>query len=388
MKNPISWELRKFVAPEFVFGIDARKLIGRYARNLGAGKALLVSDAGVLKTDLAEEAVRSLRDEGISVVEFSGVSPNPRDYEVMAGTEVFRSSACDFIVAVGGGSVIDAAKGIGIVASNGGHILDYIGVDRVPVPMPPLACIPTTCGSSADVSQFAIVTDSRERVKIAIVSKAVVPDVSLVDPCTLATLDARTTACTAMDAMVHAIEAAVSNAASPLTDLHAFEALRLLHTHLVAAVRDANDLVARGGVMLASLEAGLAFSNASLGCVHALAHSLGGHLDMPHGECNALLLERVVDFNFHSAVERYGQVGAALGLDFRGLTAAESRQRLCAYIQELRLSLGISGTLRDRGLRETDLPTLARKAINDPCNATNPRQPSVGDLEAILRESM
>ncbi|HLP09493.1 MAG TPA: alcohol dehydrogenase-like regulatory protein ErcA [Opitutaceae bacterium] len=388
MRKTSPWELRKFVAPEFVFGIDARKLIGRYARNLGAGRALLVSDAGVIRAGLAEEATRSLCEEQIAVVPFSGISSNPRDYEVMAGVEAFRAGECDFIVAVGGGSVIDAAKGIGIVATNSGHILDYVGVDRVPAPMPPVACIPTTCGSAADVSQFAIVTDSRERVKVAIVSKALVPDVSLVDPCTLATLDRHTTACTGVDAMVHAIEAAVSNAASPLTDLHAYEALRLIATHLAAAVHGVGDLTARGGVMLASLEAGLAFSNASLGCVHALAHSLGGHLDLPHGECNALLLERVVDFNFLSAVERYLRIGEALGLDFCGLTAVESRQRLCAHFHELRGILGITGTLGSRGLRETDVPTLARKAINDPCNATNPRQPGLGDLEAILRESM
>ncbi|MFT3828741.1 MAG: iron-containing alcohol dehydrogenase [Opitutaceae bacterium] len=388
MTKTSPWELRKFVAPEFVFGIDARSLIGRYARNLGAGRALVVSDAGVIEAGLAEEAMRSLRDEQIAVVPFSAISPNPRDYEVMAGVEAFRAGECDFIVAVGGGSVIDAAKGIGIVATNGGHVLDYIGVDRVPAPMPPVACIPTTCGSAADVSQFAIVTDSRERVKVAIVSKALVPDVSLVDPCTLTTLSRHTTACTGLDAMVHAIEAAVSNAASSLTDLHAYEALRLIAAHLVPAVRDADDLTARGGVMLASLEAGLAFSNASLGCVHALAHSLGGHLDLPHGECNALLLEHVVDFNFSSAAERYVRVGEALGLDFRGLTAQQSRQRLSAHFQELRGLLGIAGTLRDRGLGESEITTLARKAINDPCNATNPRQPGIGDLEVILHESL
>jgi alcohol dehydrogenase class IV len=382
------WELRKFVAPEFVFGSDARKLVGRYARNLGAARVLLVTDPGVLRAGWADEAATSLREEHIEVSVFSGVSPNPRDFEVMAGVEAFRHSDSDFIVTVGGGSAMDAAKGIGIVASNGGNILDYEGIDRVPVPMPPLLCVPTTCGTSADVSQFAIINNTKARVKIAIVSKALVPDVSLVDPATLSTLSAATTAATGMDAMVHAIEAAVSNASSPLTDVHAMQALRLLNSYLARAVKSAEDIEARGGVMLASLEAGLAFSNASLGCVHALAHSLGGYLDLPHGECNALLLPHVVDYNFASAPERYVRVGEALGQDYRGLSAPESRRRLCDHLLELRRSLGIAGGLRDRGLTEQDIPILARKAINDPCNATNPRRPAVGDLETILGEAL
>ena len=388
MPPPTTWELRKFVAPEFVFGVDARKLAGRYARNLGAARVLLVTDPGVLRAGWAEEAVASLRDEHIEVAQFSGVSPNPRDFEVMAGVEAFRRSDCDFIVAVGGGSAMDAAKGIGIVASNGGNILDYEGIDRVPVPMPPLLCIPTTCGTSADVSQFAIINNTAARVKIAIVSKALVPDASLIDPVTLSTLNAATTAATGMDALVHAVEASVSNAASPLTDVHAIQALRLLHTHLAAAVADAENLEARGGVMLASLEAGLAFSNASLGCVHALAHSLGGYLDLPHGECNALLLPHVVDYNFASVPERYRRLGEALGLDFGGLAEPEARRRLCDHLLELRRSLGIADGLHARGLAEKDISILARKAINDPCNATNPRRPSVGDLETILGESL
>jgi alcohol dehydrogenase len=388
MPPQIIWELRKFVAPEFVFGIDARKLVGRYARNLGAGRVFLVTDPGVLRAGWAEEAAASLREEHLEVVTYSAISPNPRDFEVMAGVEAFRRGDCDFIVAVGGGSAMDAAKGIGIVASNGGNILDYEGIDRVPVPMPPLLCVPTTCGTSADVSQFAIINNTKARVKIAIVSKALVPDVSLVDPVTLSSLSAATTAATGMDAMVHAIEAAVSNAASPLTDVHAMQALRLLQTHLAAAVKSAENMEARGGVMLASLEAGLAFSNASLGCVHALAHSLGGYLDLPHGECNALLLPRVVDYNFASVPERYIRVGEALGLDFRGSAEPEIRRRLCDHLLELRRSLGIGGGLRERGLTEKDIPVLARKAINDPCNATNPRRPAVGDLETILGEAL
>ncbi len=381
-------ELRKFVAPELVFGVDARLLAGRYARNWGVRKMLLVSDPGVARAGWSEEVAEGLRREGVQVVTFHGISPNPRDHEVMAGVEVFRQEACDSLAAVGGGSVMDAAKGIGIVASNHEHILKFEGVDRVKNPMPPLICVPTTGGTSADVSQFAIINHTTGRVKIAIISKALVPDVALVDPKTLTTVDAYLGACTGMDALVHAIEAFVSNASSPLTDLHAVEAIRLLHGHLAASLAHADDLDERSAVMLGSLEAGLAFSNASLGCVHALAHSLGGYLDLPHGECNALLLPQVVDFNYEAAPERYAVLGRLLGCDLERRTTSEARRALRQFLIELRESLGIRGALGQRGLGSTDVPVLADKALRDPCNATNPRPPCARDLEVILEESL
>ncbi len=381
-------EQRKFVAPEFVFGVDSRLSAGRYVKNLGARKVLLVSDPGVMKAGWARDIVEILAKENISHFIFSGISPNPRDHEVMAGVEAYLKAGCDSIIAVGGGSVIDAAKGIGIVVSNGGHVLDYEGVDQVPIPMPPLVCVPTTGGTSADVSQFCIISDSTRKVKIAIISKAVVPDVALVDPKCLLTMDAYLTACTGMDALVHAIEAYVSNAASPFTDLHALEAVRMIQAHLENSIKDLTDINARAGVMLASLEAGLAFSNASLGSVHALAHSLGGYLDLPHGECNALLLPHVVSFNFSSAEDRYLQLGTILGLEWKGLNAKQREASLQNYLIEMRERLGIVGTLKSKGISAADVRELASKAINDPCNATNPRTPSEEDLEVVLKESM
>ena len=381
-------ELRKFLAPEFVFGADARRLVGRYARKLGAHRVLLASDPGVAAAGWTGEAADLLEAEGLAVTPFLEIAPNPRDHQVMAGAERYRESGSDFIVAVGGGSAMDCAKGIGIVATNGGHILDYEGVDRVPVPMPPLICIPTTGGTSADVSQFAIINNTSEHVKIAIISKTLVPDVALIDPGTLVTMDPYLTACTGMDALVHAIEAFVSNAHSPITDMHALEAIRLVATHLEASVAHPGDYELRSQIMLASLQAGLAFSNASLGCVHAMAHSLGGYKDLPHGECNALLLPHVLDYNFPVAPERFLRIGAALGGDFRGLGEQESRARLIRMVIDLRAACGIQGGLGDRGVRGDDVGRLAAKAIEDPCNATNPRPPSLEDLKAIYSEAL
>ncbi len=254
--------------------------------------------------------------------------------------------------------------------------------------MPPLVCVPTTSGSSADVSQFAIINNYAERYKMAIISKATVPDVALIDPEVLTTMDAFLTACTGMDAFTHALEAYVSNASSPFTDLWAWEAMQLLNHNLLKVVNEPFDLQARGKVMLASLYAGLAFSNASLGCVHAMAHSLGGYLDLPHGECNAILLPHVVDFNFEMASEKYSRVAEMLGVNKADNPTKNSHKALVAKLIEMRQQVGIRSGLSDKGIRSDTLKILATKAINDPCNATNPRPPKLEDLSLIYSEAL
>jgi len=386
--SSIVLELRKFVAPELVFGVDARRLAGRYASNLGAKRVLLVTDANVAAAGWARDVEESLQAAGITSCHFADISPNPRDNEVMRGALAYANYDCDSLVAVGGGSVIDCAKGIGIVISNGGSILSYEGVDQVAVPMPPLICIPTTGGTSADLSQFAIITNTAEQVKIAVISKAVVPDVALVDPATLTSMSAYLTACTGMDALSHAVEAYVSNAASPITDLHALEAMRLISASLRRSVAEPDNLEERGQMMLASLQAGLAFSNASLGAIHSMAHSLGGFKDLPHGECNALLLPHVIDYNFQRVPERFRKIAAALGMPVEGLSDVQVRNTLIRGVIDLRQQCGIDGTLAIRGVSIGDVGMLADKAMKDPCNATNPRTPTKADLNMIYREAL
>lgn len=375
--------LRKFVAPEFVFGVGARHLAGQYAANFCLRRVLVVTDPGVTACGWTEDVLRSLCDSGLECHVFANISPNPRTDEVMAGAAVYRRHDCQAIVAVGGGSPMDCAKAIGAVSTNNCSVLDFEGVDQVPTPGPPLVCIPTTAGSSADVSQFAIISDGRRKVKIAIISKAMVPDIALIDPETTTSTPADLTACTGLDALTHAMEAYVSNAHSPVTDLHALEAVRKVVEHLPVAVRNPMDLEARTGMMLGSLYAGLAFSNASLGAVHAMAHSLGGLLDLPHGECNAILLSRVVEFNFDHATQRYKDIGKALGLDFAVWPAQEHKQRLVQRVIALREQVGLRRDLQDLGVTPSDLTALAEKAMCDPCMVTNPRPPTGKDIEAL-----
>jgi alcohol dehydrogenase class IV len=382
------FEIRKFVAPEFIFGNGAIGLVSRYARNFGARKPLIVTDPGVIAAGWPGKVVEELGAADLEYAVFSEINANPRDAQVMAGAEFYCEQGCDAIIAVGGGSPMDCAKAIGIVGTNRMNVLEFEGVDNVPEPGPPLICVPTTAGTSADVSQFAIINDSGRKVKIAIISKTVVPDVALIDPVTTATMSPYLTACTGIDALVHAIEAVVSTANSPIMDIHALAAIRLIHQNLPAVMQNPQDLELRGRMMLGSLEAGLAFSNASLGAVHAMAHSLGGLLDMPHGECNALLLNSVVAFNYEAAGERYDLVGEALGLDLRGLPAAGKLNRILDEISGLKASVGITASLKEKGVQTGDIVQLAKNALHDPCMVTNPRRPTQRDIEAVYEEAL
>lgn len=381
--------LRKFVAPEFIFGEGARLLAGRYAKNLAAKKILIVTDEGIKKVGLVDELCDIFTEEGLEYEIYSNVTPNPRDTQVMEGADVYSSEECNIIVALGGGSPIDCAKGIGIVSSNQRHILDFEGVDQVAVPSPPLICIPTTAGTSADVSQFAIILDTIRNVKIAIISKTTVPDAALIDPATTVTMDQSLTANTGFDALVHSFEAYVSNASSHITDLHALDSIKLISSHIIPTTHDLANMGLRNKMMLGSLEAGLAFSNASLGLVHAMAHSLGGLLDLAHGECNAILLEHIIDFNFESEPEKYINIGKALGLNFEGTNdLTEKKNMLINEIKNLKKAANVDNTLEDLGVKDENIPTLAQSAINDSCIVTNPRRPNIKDIEEIYRNAL
>lgn len=379
MIKHIELSLRKCVAPEFVFGVDARKMAGKYAKNLGIKKVLIVTDPGVIRAGWVEDVTKALEAENIYSILFDDVVPNPRDTNVLAGVKLYREHKCDGIVTIGGGSPMDCAKGIGIVVANMGDVLAYEGVDKILYPLPPLICIPTTAGTAADVSQFAIINDIKRHVKIAIISKSIVPDVSLIDPETTMSMDKELTINTGLDALTHAVEAYVSNANSAITDLYSLEAIALLGKNLPRVVEHPNDIQARASVMMASLLAGLAFSNASLGVIHAMAHSLGGWLDLPHGLCNAILLEHAVAYNFAHAKERYQTIAS-----YMGMKGNPNCDAIVHDIHEFKLSLGLTQRLGMLGVTREIIPHLASMALQDACIVTNPIMPSQHDVEEIL----
>ena len=380
--------LRKFVMPEVVFGKGARKLAGQYAEKFSLKKVLLVTDKGIIENGWVEDVVKSLDELGIEYILFTELTPNPKDFEVMLGAESFKNNRCDGIIAIGGGSPMDLAKGVGIISTNGGMIVDYKGVDMITKAIPPMIFIPTTAGTSADVSQFGIISDTKKKIKVAIVSKNIIPDVALIDYETTLTMDNYLTACTGIEAFTHAIEAYVSKVSSPLTDIHAIEAINIIFNYLPLIIKEPDNLQYREKLMFASMEAGFAFSNAILGAVHAMAHSLGGLLDLPHGECNGILLNHVVDFNYSSTPDKFNKISEVIGIKMHNYNSQEKKLILFDKLQELKESIGIIKSLKELGVRESDIPLLAHNALNDACIITNPREAAKEDIEKIFYKAM
>jgi alcohol dehydrogenase class IV len=376
--------LRKFVAPEFVFGVGARKLAPQYASHFGARRVMVVTDPGLNGAGWGAEVVGDLRAHGTEVVVFAEVTANPKDLDAERGAQLYLERGCAAIVAVGGGSCMDCAKGIGIVATNPGSLADYEGADRVENACPPLVCVPTTAGTASDVSPFVVISRSKSHHYMTIVSKALVPDVSLVDPETTTTMDEELSAHTGMVAFTHAAEAVASDAHSPITDLHALEAIALVDRHLSAALSHGNDLAARRGMMLGSLQAGLAFSNAGLGAAHALAHSVSGALGVAHGLCSAVLLPAVIEHNWAAAAGQYGKLAAAMGLAVGGLPEGERLEQILERVRDLQRRASSDLRLRDLGVSSDDLPQLAASAATDVCLVTNPADADTKNLEVVL----
>ena len=356
-------------------------------RNYGFRKALIVTDAGLAKAGVATLIAEKLALQDVQSVIFDGAKPNPSIANVEAGLKVLKGHACDFVVSLGGGSPHDCAKGIALCATNGGHIRDYEGVDQSAKPQLPLVSINTTAGTASEMTRFCIITDEERHVKMAIVDRNVTPLLSVNDPELMVAMPKGLTAATGMDALTHAIEAYVSTAATPITDACAIKAMELISQNLRQAVRDGKDLVARENMAYAQFLAGMAFNNASLGFVHAMAHQLGGYYDLPHGVCNAVLLPHVQTFNANVCAQRLTDVAHALGADVRGLSPEEGAQAAIAAIRTLAKDVEIPAGLRDLGAKLDDIPVLATNALKDACGFTNPRKADQAQIEEIFRNA-
>lgn len=373
--------------PEILIGEGALELAGRYAKNFMAKKALIVTDNGVIENGWTAIVERSLKDHGVAYTVYHDVHSNPRDFEVMKGAELFSAEECDIIIAVGGGSPIDCAKGIGIVMTNGGHINDYEGVDKITVPIPPLICLPTTAGSAADISQFTIINNTSENRKIAIISKSLVPDISLIESRATTTKSNYLTACTGIDTLVHGIEAYVSNAASPFTDLNALKAIDLVYHNLLPCLESPKEIKYRDALALATTMAGKAFSNASLGLVHGMAHSLGGKYDAFHGEANALLLENVIDFNFSYAQEKYIAIAKVLGIKTDSINPETIKLNLLKTLSKFRIAVGLGHSTAKWECSLQAHKKMAENVLLDPCLATNPRPVNFEDVVLLYEKA-
>ena len=282
-----------FLPTRNLFGEDSVKETGSLMQSLGGKKALIVTDAFLAKNGMAENIQTILSDAGVESTVFGGVEPNPKDVNVEAGLQVFRENGCDSIISLGGGSSHDCAKAIALVASNGGNIRDYEGVDRSSNPLCPMIAVNTTAGTASEITRFCIITDTSRHVKMAIVDWRVTPQIAINDPNLMVGMPPALTAATGMDALTHAIEAYVSTNANPLTDAAALMSITMITQYLPKAVANGVYMKARDKMAYGQYLAGIAFNNASLGYVHAMAHQLGGMYNLPHGVCNAILLPRM-----------------------------------------------------------------------------------------------
>ena len=385
--NTTDDELLKFELPEIIYGFGSLSQLGPCAKRLGGEKVLLVTDPGIIDAGWIDECVQYLQKEELKYVIYDNVVTNPRCYQVDQGVKLYFRKECDVIVAVGGGSPMDMAKGIAILVSNHGKIHDYSGCNLITQPIPPLICVPTTAGTGSDVSQFAIICDPREKIKMTILSRAIMADISLIDPRLLQTKSQELMAATGMDALTHAIEAYVSSLAWPLTDPHAIHAIELVFQHLSNAVKT-KDIAALEGMSVASLEAGIAFSNAILGAVHALAHPLGGIYDLHHGLANAILLPAVVRRNLEHAPEKFARIAHAMGLDTREKSVEKAGEQVPWMIEQLMEDLKLPNTLSQVGVEGNDIPALARAAQQDLCMETNPHQYDTEEIESMYYEAL
>ncbi|CAI1096124.1 L-threonine dehydrogenase [Serratia quinivorans] len=354
----------------------------------GLRHALIVTDKVLNNIGVVAQVQQLLAAQQIESCVYDGTHPNPTTLNVKQGLALLQEHRCDCVVSLGGGSPHDCAKGIALVATNGGEIKDYEGVDRSAKPQLPMIAINTTAGTASEMTRFCIITDEARHIKMAIVDKHVTPILSVNDPHLMAGMPKGLTAATGMDALTHAIEAYVSSAANPITDACALKAVTMIAESLRDAVADGSNMQARENMAYAQFLAGMAFNNASLGYVHAMAHQLGGFYDLPHGVCNAVLLPHVQEFNARVCAPRLKDIAVAMGLEVKHLNDPQGAAACIAAIRLLAKDVGIPAGLLDLKVKEQDFDTLAANALKDACGFTNPIQATHEQIVAIFRAAM
>ena len=349
--RPAPLRLSKFHAPEIVFGTDSVQEAAHAAVRLGARRPFVVTDPGLLEAGWPSDLLTHLSATGLVPHLWFDVTPNPKDHEIEAGFARYAEAGCDVVLGIGGGSVMDAAKGVALLAANGGRIHDYEGIDRIEHPIPPMIMLPSTSGTGADVSQFCIVTDTERHTKMTIMGRALVPDVSVIDPRLLTTMPDDLNAATGLDALTHGIEAFVSLAHGPLTDHHALQAISLVH----AQPRAHDDAAARRRRPAARWprrrwRPGWPSPTRSSGATHAMSHQAGGMLDLPHGVVNGVLLPHVIRFNGAAVPERFVPIAQAMGRrTSAGAPAEEAVERVAEEVRRLGDEVGVPKGLGDLG---------------------------------------
>lgn len=383
-----------FIPSVTLVGENCSKQIPDRLKSIGGSKPLIVTDKGIVAVGILKTITDIMDAAGLNYAVYDKTVPNPTDKNVDEAYALYKQEKCDSLITLGGGSSHDCGKGVGFLVGNGGRIHDYEGVDKSDKDFPPYVAVNTTAGTASEMTRFCIITDTSRKVKMAIVDWRCTPRVAIDDPVLMMNMPPSLTAATGMDALTHAVEAYVSTAATPMTDACAEKAMEFINRYLRRAVANGRDKEAREGMCYAQYLAGMAFNNASLGHVHAMAHQLGGFYDLPHGECNAILLPHVSQYNLIAARRRFGRIARLLGERTEGLSATEASQRAVEAIKILSKDVGIPEGLKALGkrygkeVREEDIPTMTANAQKDACGLTNPRMMTDAAVAAIYKQAM
>lgn len=348
---------------------------------------LLVIDPGILNSDISTKVVSAIESADIQLSIFSKVEPNPNTTVLEEALELLISDGCDSVVGVGGGSSLDVAKAAAAMASNPGSILDYEGVGKIKTPSLPLFCVPTTAGTGSECTPSTVITDSTSNFKVSIISPHLLPKYALLDPELITSLPPSITAATGMDALTHGIESYVSKNANPISRGMAYQAIRMISNGLLPSFNDGSNLDAREEVLVASLMAGIAFSQSRLGNVHAISHTFGGLFNIPHGLANAVLLPYVMDFNLEACADSYKDIAVALGRNVSDLSDMDAGREAVKAVVELNASLGIPNTTKEIGVDLDYLDNMVSDSMRSGNVLANPKATSENDIRQIILDS-
>lgn len=372
------------------FGAGCRQTIAVEVARRGFKKAFFVTDKDLIRFKVADKVIEVFVKNQIPYELFSDVKANPTIANVQNGVKAFKASGADFIVALGGGSSIDTAKGIGIVVNNPdfADVKSLEGVANTRQKAVPTFALPTTAGTAAEVTINYVIIDEDAKKKMVCVDPNDIPAVAIVDPELMYSMPKGLTAATGMDALTHAIESFITPGAWAISDMFELQAIEMIAANLKAAVDNGNDAAARDAMSQAQYIAGMGFSNVGLGIVHSMAHPLGAHYDTPHGVANALLLPYVMEYNAASpAAPKYIRIAKAMGVNTEGMSESEGVSAAIEAVKNLSLSIGIPQKLHEINVREEDLHQLAIDAFNDVCTGGNPRPTSIEEIEALYHKA-
>ena len=377
-----------FTIPQNIkFGAGTLDLLPDLAKKLGKSKGYIISGPHLNKIGMVAKCRKALKNAGMESECFTETEGNPSTDTVVKATEGFKKSKADFIVAFGGGSPLDVAKAVAVLATYGGNIVDYEGAGKVMGPVVPMIAIPTTAGTGSEVTAFSVITDHSRNYKLTVVSNYLLPAYVILDPDLIATVPANTAAACGIDAMVHALEAYISKAASPFSDIFAREALRLIGGSIRDYVADRSNPAACESMMVGSLFAGIAFSHARLGNVHAMSHPVSAYFDVPHGVANAILLPTVVDFNKDAAdPEKYRYIYGCISKDM-GADINFTPDMLATEIRMLNYALGILPTLSDIGVTSDKFEQMADDAMKSGNIQCNPQFTMKNDILKLYEQA-